>query len=76
MEVYIPCPYVTKSKYILDDVRDIISSGCFICQETTVAGFVSNVGGLMGLCMGLSLVSLVEVVIAIAQFIRGKVGIF
>ena len=46
------------------------------CQETTVAGFVSNVGGLMGLCMGLSLVSLVEVVIAIAQFIRGKVGIF
>lgn len=45
------------------------------CQETTVAGFVSNVGGLMGLCMGFSLVSLVEVMIAIAQFIRSKVDL-
>ena len=23
LEVYIPSPYVTKSKYILDEVRDI-----------------------------------------------------
>ena len=45
------------------------------CQETTVAGFVSNVGGIMGLCMGFSLVSLVEVMIAIAQFIRSKVDL-
>ena len=41
-------------------------------QEMSPESFISNIGGLMGLCMGLSFVSLAEVGIFIANCLWSK----
>ena len=38
----------------------------------SIESFISNIGGLMGLCMGLSFISLAEVGIFITNFIWRK----
>ena len=74
VEAFIPSPFV--SKYLLDEVIRKISYKCHMrfltLQEISTESFISNIGGLMGLCMGLSFVSLAEVGIFITNFIWRK----
>ena len=69
--VYLPSPYVTRmvvnevnSGVLLDQMTNNI-----LLQEITLSTFTSNIGGLLGLCMGLSFVSLVEVLFYVLKFI-------
>ena len=69
--VYLPSPYVTRmvvnevnSGVLLDQMKNNI-----LLQEITLSTFTSNIGGLLGLCMGLSFVSLVEVLFYVLKFI-------
>ena len=59
VNVYIKDPYVQK-----------IARGV----KTTYSSFFSNIGGLMGLFQGFSVISLVEIFYFIFQFIKGKLS--
>ena len=68
--VYLPSPYVTK--FVVDEVNFGIFSkknNNILLQEITLSTFTSNIGGLLGLCMGLSFVSLVEVLFYLLKFL-------
>ena len=41
----------------------------FYMQEMTLITFIANLGGMMGLCMGLSFVSIVEIIFFSMMFI-------
>ena len=68
--VFIPSPTITS--YLLTEVTPgstLHLAITLLLQEITLRTFISNMGGLLGLCMGLSFVSVVEVVFYLAQFI-------
>ena len=54
LEIFIKDPFYTKIK------RD---------EQMTVISFIGNAGGLLGLCMGLSMISLIEVLYYVVAFL-------
>ena len=73
--VYIPSPYVTT--YKTDQVDRFIASTIIVfifLQAMTLITFIANLGGMLGLCMGLSLVSLIEIIFYTAQYFWRKIN--
>ena len=57
LNVYIKDPFYTKIK------RD---------EQMTVISFIGNIGGLLGLCLGLSMISIFEIVYFAFGFVIAK----
>ena len=67
---YLPSPYVET--YMTDQVFcNLINLIIlmFSFQEMTFITFISNLGGMLGLCMGLSFVSVLEIVFYAGQLL-------
>ena len=72
--VYIPSPYVTTYKTDqVDSIVSIIIVFIFL-QAMTLITFIANLGGMLGLCMGLSLVSVIEIIFYSAQYFEEKIN--
>ena len=72
INAFFDSPYL--SKYQTDEVTvvflPICTGACFKVMSATT--FIANIGGMLGLCMGFSFVSLVEIFFFIVQFIVSK----
>ena len=71
--VYIPSPYVTtyKTDQVCSNIVIIIIVFIFL-QAMTLITFIANLGGMLGLCMGPSLVSIIEIAFYAAQYFGGE----
>ena len=72
INAFFDSPYL--SKYQTDEVTvllfPICTGTCLKVMSATT--FIANIGGMLGLCMGFSFVSLVEIFFFIVQFIVSK----
>ena len=72
INAFFDSPYL--SKYQTDEVTvlllPICTGACFKVMSATT--FIANIGGMLGLCMGFSFVSLVEIFFFVVQFIVSK----
>ena len=70
INAFIDSPYI--SKYQMDEVWDLGSQHQTICSFPQVMSgttFIANIGGMLGLCIGFSFISLVEVFFFASNFI-------
>ena len=70
INAFIDSPYI--SKYQMDEVWDSSNKVFFFFQVMSVSTFIANIGGMLGLCIGFSFISLVEVFFFASKFLFCK----